>query len=74
MFRNYLYITYTYYILVGEWINLDMRMEQFGQWLKQKTGNAKDRLFVDGFVTASLTVCIGAMAIFVAVAWAFLPF
>ena len=49
--------------LIGEWINLDMRMEQFGQWLKQKTGNAKDRLFVDGFVTASLTVCIGAMAI-----------
>ena len=49
--------------LIGEWINLDFRMEQFGQWLKQKTGNAKDRLFVDGFVTASLTVCIGAMAI-----------
>ena len=49
--------------LIGEWINLDHRMEQFGQWLKQKTGNAKDRLFVDGFVTASLTVCIGAMAI-----------
>ena len=49
--------------LMGEWINLDFRMEQFGCWLKQKTGNAKDRLFVDGFVTASLTVCIGAMAI-----------
>ena len=49
--------------LIGEWINLDMRMEQFGKWLKQKTGNAKDKLFVDGFVTASLTVCIGAMAI-----------
>lgn len=49
--------------LIGEWINLDLRMEQFGKWLKQKTGNAKDRLFVDGFVTASLTVCIGAMAI-----------
>ena len=49
--------------LLGEWINLDWRMEHFGQWLKQKTGNAKDHLFVDGFVTASLTVCIGAMAI-----------
>ena len=49
--------------LIGEWINLDLRMEHFGQWLKQKTGNSKDRLFVDGFVTASLTVCIGAMAI-----------
>lgn len=49
--------------LLGEWINLDQKMEEFGQWLKQKTGNAKDRLFVDGFVTASLTVSIGAMAI-----------
>lgn len=49
--------------LIGQWINLDYRMEQFGQWLKQKTGNAKDRMFVDGFVTASLTVCIGAMAV-----------
>lgn len=50
-------------VLIGEYINLDYRMEQFGRWLKEKTGNAKDRLFVDGFVTASLTVCIGAMAI-----------
>lgn len=49
--------------LIGEWINLDHRMEQFGEWLKQKTGNAKDRMFVDGFVTSSLTVCIGAMAV-----------
>lgn len=38
-------------------------MEHFGQWLKMKTGNAKDARFVDAFVTASLTVCIGAMAI-----------
>jgi len=50
-------------VLIGEGINLDYRMEQFGRWLKEKTGNAKDKLFVDGFVTASLTVCIGAMAI-----------
>ncbi len=49
--------------LIGELINLDRRMEQFGKWLKEKTGNGKDRMFVDGFVTASLTVCIGAMAV-----------
>ena len=49
--------------LIGELINLDRRMEQFGSWLKEKTGNGKDRMFVDGFVTASLTVCIGAMAV-----------
>ena len=49
--------------LVGEWIDLEKRLEQFGQWLKDKTGNSGDATFIDGFVTASLTVCIGAMAI-----------
>ena len=49
--------------LVGETINLEDRFESFGEWLKIKSGNAKDKKFVEGFVTASLTVCIGAMAI-----------
>ena len=49
--------------LVGEWLNIEQAFERFGQWLKIKTGNAKDKGFVDAFVTASLTVCIGAMAI-----------
>ena len=49
--------------LIGEWIDLEKRLEQFGSWLKRKTGNAGDASFIDAFVTASLTVCIGAMAI-----------
>ena len=49
--------------LLGELLNIDGRMERFGLWLRQKTGNAKDVRFVDGFVTASLTVCVGAMAV-----------
>lgn len=49
--------------LFGEWWNIEDKMESFGEWLKQKTGNARDHLFVDGFVTTSLTVCVGAMAI-----------
>lgn len=49
--------------VIGEWLNIDRRMKQFGVWLKEKTGNAKDSQFVDGFVVSSLTVCIGAMAI-----------
>ena len=49
--------------LVGEWINLEQRMEDFGVWLREKTKNEGDTAFVDGFVTASLTICIGAMAI-----------
>jgi uncharacterized membrane protein YqgA involved in biofilm formation len=49
--------------LIGEIINIEHLFECFGEWLKRKTGNAKDQGFVNGFVTASLTVCIGAMAI-----------
>ena len=49
--------------LFGETINLEDKFEAFGEWLKIKSGNAKDKKFVEGFVTASLTVCIGAMAI-----------
>ena len=49
--------------VIGELLNLEGAFERFGEWLKRKTGNAKDKRFVDAFVTASLTVCIGAMAI-----------
>lgn len=48
---------------VGEILNIEHGFERFGKWLKVKTGNAKDKSFVEGFVTASLTVCIGAMAV-----------
>ena len=48
---------------IGELLKIEDAFEQFGQWLKVKSGNAKDKGFVDAFVTASLTVCIGAMAI-----------
>ena len=49
--------------LIGEAINIEDRMEKFGIWLRRKTGSSGDTRFVDGFVTASLTVCIGAMAV-----------
>lgn len=49
--------------LIGEFLNFEDKFERFGEWLKQKTGNANEKNFVDAFVTASLTVCIGAMAI-----------
>lgn len=49
--------------LAGELLNIEDGFTRFGQWLKIKTRNAKDSRFVDAFVTASLTVCIGAMAI-----------
>ncbi len=49
--------------LLGEFINIEHYIEKFGMWLKRKTGSESDAGFVDGFVSASFTVCIGAMAI-----------
>ena len=49
--------------LVGELLDLDGRLEGFGRWLREKSGNGKDSRFLDGFVTATMTVSIGAMAI-----------
>lgn len=49
--------------LIGEIINIEKGFERFGEWLKKKTKSTGDSRFVDGFVTASLTVSIGAMAI-----------
>lgn len=49
--------------LIGEIINFEGYFERFGEWLKIKSGNAKDKGFVNAFVTASFTVSIGAMAI-----------
>lgn len=49
---------------VGEWMDLDGRMEKLGIWLKARADRrGGDSQFVQGFVTASLVVCIGAMAI-----------
>lgn len=49
--------------LIGEWIDFDGKMERLGAWLKEKASRGEDNQFIQGFVTASLTVCIGAMAI-----------
>lgn len=49
--------------LIGELIGIENGFERFGEWLKMRTGNSGDEQFVNAFVTASLTVCVGAMAI-----------
>ncbi len=49
--------------LIGELINIEALFERFGEWLKFKSGNAKDKAFTEAFVSASLVVCIGAMAV-----------
>lgn len=49
--------------LIGEIADIEGKFESFGLFLRNRTGNAGDSRFINAFVTASLTVCIGAMAI-----------
>lgn len=49
--------------LIGELINIEAAMERFGRWLRKITHSEGDGGFVDAFLTATLTVCIGAMAV-----------
>ena len=49
--------------LFGEIIGIEKGFERFGEWLKRKSGNSGDVQFVDAFVSASFTICIGAMTI-----------
>jgi uncharacterized membrane protein YqgA involved in biofilm formation len=50
--------------LLGEWMKLERRLEQAGQWLERRTGAiaGKGRI-AEGFVTTTLVYCVGAMAI-----------
>lgn len=49
--------------VIGEFFDFDGRLERLGEWLKRKATKGDDSRFVEGFVTASLVVCVGAMAI-----------
>ena len=49
--------------LIGEIIDIDGLLMRFGLWLRHKSGSDGDSRFIDGFVTSSLTVGIGAMGI-----------
>lgn len=49
--------------IIGEACDIDGRFEGLGIWLRDRFAGSGDTRFVDAFVTASLTVSIGAMAI-----------
>lgn len=49
--------------LIGEIIGIEKQTENFGEWLKKKSNSTGDNTFVIGFLNASFTTCIGAMAI-----------
>ena len=49
--------------LIGQWIDLEAKMEYIGNKLKNAVKVKNDNHFVEGFVTTSLIICVGAMAI-----------
>ena len=49
--------------LLGEWIDIESKMDSLGEKLKATVKMQNDSRFVDGFVTTSLIICVGAMAI-----------
>ena len=49
--------------LLGELINIEKGLDGIGERLKGLVKAGNDNKFVDGFVTASLVFCVGAMAI-----------
>jgi len=48
--------------LAGELLKLDKQLNTFGEWLKRSL-RFKNEKFTEGFVSASLIYCIGAMAV-----------
>lgn len=49
--------------LIGELVNIEKGLDTVGEKLKKVARSGGDNRFVEGFVTASLVVCVGAMAI-----------
>lgn len=49
---------------IGEWLDLEQKMENLGDWVKSKLPRgASSSNFTEAFVSTSLVFCIGAMAI-----------
>ena len=49
--------------ILGQWIDIEGKMEKLGIRLKNAVKAKNDNRFVEGFVNTSLIVCVGAMAI-----------
>lgn len=49
--------------IAGEFLNIEQALERFGEWLKRRVHAEKNAGFVEAFVTTSLVICVGAMAI-----------
>ena len=49
--------------LIGEVLDIEHHIERFGEWLRLRSHSERDPRFIEGFTSASFTLCIGAMAI-----------
>lgn len=49
--------------LAGSFLDIEHHLEKLGEFLKQKLHTEGDPHFVEGFVTSTLVICIGALAI-----------
>ena len=51
--------------VLGAWVNIDAKMNQLGDWAQKKLtrDDSENNTFAQGFVTASLVYCVGAMAV-----------
>jgi len=48
---------------LGEWIDIELKLNQLGNYVESKFAKEKNGTFSQGFVTASLLFAVGAMAI-----------
>ena len=49
--------------VVGAWLEIEKKLDDMGVWLKARVKAKNDSRFVEGFVTTSLVICVGAMAV-----------
>ena len=49
-------------VIIGEVVDIDKRVNDFGDWLKKRFKTRDDR-FSEGFITAFLLFCMGSMTI-----------
>lgn len=49
--------------VLGELIDFDRQFKRFGNWLGKLFGTSGNNHFSEGFVTGTLFICVGAMAI-----------
>lgn len=49
--------------IIGEIINIELRLEKLGAFLKKKVKAKENDRFIEGFVDSVLITCVGAMAV-----------